>query len=417
MEITNGVHLQVMETDKFKDFGIGIRFLSELSEEFAASRSLLALMLCDRCEKYDTKKKMSDHQDALYGMTLSAQTVGYGKAQVLEIRSRVIDPIYVDQEDLLDEVLSFLQEVIFHPLLNEETFQESKKILASKMKRVRDDPSQYVITKGLRLGGEGTPLAISSLGEIEALEKTTLADIQVLHQQLLSKDRIDILVCGRCKKEDIQQRVVKQLPFAAREANYETHYALQKEAKKQFIEEHRDITQSSVFMLWSTGVDICDASYYPLRVANAMFGQYPTSLLFQEVREKHSLCYSIFSNMISFDGALGVTTGIEKKHIQQAVALIHEQFQRICDGDFPDSLLQVTKGMMINSLMATKDSMNSLIAHAYQNAILAQSLSIDERIQLVEQVQKEDVQKAFQNCRFQLCFVVSKEDQNEEDCK
>lgn len=415
MELTNGVHLQIIETDKFKDFGIGIRFLSELKEESAASRSLLALMLCDRCVKYDTKKKMSDEQDALYGMTLSAQTVGYGKAQVLEIRSRVIDPIYVEQDNLLEGVLNFLQEVIFHPLLNEETFEESKKILRSKMKRMRDDPSQYVITNGLKLGGAGTPLAISALGEIEQLEKTTLQDIQALHMKLLKEDRIDFLVCGRCKKEKIKKSILQYFPFTGREAAYKTHYALKKEESHGYVEENRDITQSSVFMLWSSGIDICDKDYYPLRVANAMFGQYPTSLLFQEVREKHSLCYSIFSNMISFDGALGVTTGVEKEHIEQAVDLIHAQFQRICDGDYPDSLLEVTKGMMINSLLATKDSMNSLIAHAYQNTILSQELSIDERIELVKQVQKEDVKRAFQACRFQLTFVVSKEDTNEEN--
>lgn len=417
MEVTNGVHLHVIETNKFKDFGIGIRFLSELKEESAAARSLLALMLCDRCEAYDTKKKMSDRQDALYGMTLSAQTVGYGKAQVLEIRSRVIDPIYVDQEDLLEEVLSFLHEVIFHPLLNEDTFQESKKIIRSKMQRMRDDPSQYVITKGLKLGGAGTPLALSSLGELEQLEKTSLADIKKLHKQLLCEDRIDILVCGRCKQKDMKERILPRFAFPKRNRSYETHYALKKAGKQEYVEEHRDITQSSIFMLWSTGIDICDDDYYSLRVANAIFGQYPTSLLFQEVREKNSLCYSIFSNMISFDGALGVTTGVEKEQIAQAIALIHKQFERICNGDFPDSLLEVTKGMLINSLMATKDSMNSLIAHAYQNAILEQSLSIDDRIQLVKQVCKKDVERIFKRCEFQLAFVVSKEDQNEESHK
>ena len=72
MQITNGVQLHFMKTEKFKDIGISIRFRSELKPKLAASRSLLALMLCDRCKTYDTKKKMSDYLDLLYGATLNA---------------------------------------------------------------------------------------------------------------------------------------------------------------------------------------------------------------------------------------------------------------------------------------------------------------------------------------------------------
>ena len=87
MQITNGVQLHFMKTEKFKDIGISIRFRSELEPKLAASRSLLALMLCDRCKTYDTKKKMSDYLDLLYGATLNAQTAVYGSAQIVEIRS------------------------------------------------------------------------------------------------------------------------------------------------------------------------------------------------------------------------------------------------------------------------------------------------------------------------------------------
>ena len=48
-------------------------------------------------------------------------------------------------------------------------------------------------------------------------------------------------------------------------------------------------------------------------VMNSLLGQSPTSLLFEEVREKHSLCYSISSYLIQFDGALIITLGTNKE--------------------------------------------------------------------------------------------------------
>lgn len=415
MEIKKGVYLHMMQSDKFKDIGISIRFLTGLDQRTATLRSLLALMLIDRCEKYPSKKAMSDKQDTLYGLSLRAQTVGYGKAQVLELRCKVLDPIYIEQDEtLLHDVICYLQEVVCHPFLTQEAFQEARSILQAKMLRMQDDPAQYVINEGLKRAGKGTPLAVSSLGDLDILDTLTLDDLIQVHKKLVAEDRIDFVICGNFDQQDMQTLITTYMPLAKRTDTYETHYvnSLKEPAKTEEIT--RDIQQSSIFMLWQTNTDICDEEYYALRCACAMLGQYPSSLLFQEVREKHSLCYSIYANLISFDGALGVSTGVEKKDIEQAVALIKVQFERLCTGDFDDALLQVTKVMILNSLAATKDAMNSLMAHAYQNAVLKQEISIDERMKRMQAVTKDQVMAVLQKCQLCLTFILSgKEDENE----
>lgn len=410
MKLENGVYIHIQKSDKFKDVGISLRFMAPLSKETVTKRSLLAMMMCDRCKAYPTKKAMSDKQDYLYGTTLQAQTVGYGRAQVLEIRIKMVDPRYTKCTTLRNDVLDYLYEVIFQPLLNEEVFQESKSILKNKMQRMLDDPSQYVITKGLHMGGQNTPLALSSLGELTDLDQITLSDIHEIYEQLMKENRIDILICGHVDEHQMIDLMKQKLPFSPRQVDYPTHYTFASDGEPKKIQETRDIKQCSIFMLWQTNTDICDSDYYALRVANAMFGQYPTSLLFQEVREKHSLCYSIFANLISFDGAMGVTTGVEKQHIEQAMDLVMTQFERICMGDFDNHLLEVSKTMMINSLKATKDAMNPLIAQIYQNAILHRPMTIDERINAIQVITKEDIQHVFHKCQYRLGFVLSGEE-------
>ena len=46
-----------------------------------------------------------------------------------------------------------------------------------------------------------------------------------------------------------------------------------------------------------------------------------------ETLDKESLCYSIYSNLISFDGALGIMTGVDPQHVDKALALIEEQVE------------------------------------------------------------------------------------------
>ena len=416
MKIIDGVNLNVIPTQKFKDIGISIRFQNELKNETAAARSLLALMLFDRCKVYDTKEKMTKKQDELYGAVLGTQTLGYGKSHVIEFRCKVIHPLYVTNEDsYLKNVFSFLKEIIFHPLLNEEVFEESKKVLISKSKRMIDDPSQLVISEGLKAAGTNTPLGISSLGELKHIEKLCLQDVQNAYTSMLNEDCIQVLVCGDVLEKEIFS-YVKNFPFKERSQKFASYYVVSNDDEKQKKYMYKNISQSYLMMVWFTNISLLDTKYYALRLANAVLGQYSSSLLFQEVREKRSLCYTIYSNIISYDGVLGVTTGIEKEHIDEVIELIREQIDVICQGDFSDELLEISRKMIINSIKSGRDNMNTLMAQEYQNILLNREWDTKIMIEHISKVTKEDVCEVMQLCKEKMVFVLTKEDSDEKDC-
>ena len=118
MELTQGVKFRVLPSVKFKDIGIYIRFIHPLTPQFATKCSLMALMMTDRCEAYPTKQAMSRRSDELYGLSLGTQTVGYGAAQVMEMRARMIHPRFAHSASFLEEGIRFLCELIFAPLFS-----------------------------------------------------------------------------------------------------------------------------------------------------------------------------------------------------------------------------------------------------------------------------------------------------------
>lgn len=408
MLLEKGIMLHVIPTKKFKDIGISIRFRNELKEQDASVRSLLALLLCDRCQKYDTKQKMSSHQDSLYGASLNAQTMGYGHAQVMDVRMKTINPSYIeDGEELMNDLFAFLHEILFHPLLNEEVFNEAKSMLLAKIQRNEDDPAQYAISEGLHQAGKGTPLALSALGEKDIVSALTLDDVKQAYQRMLHQDVIDIIICGDVEETAMKEMIEHYIPLKPRDTSISTYYTVDNDLSDEYMESYKNISQTSIMMVWFSNISVVDEDYYALRVANAIFGQYSTSLLFQEVREKNSLCYSIFSNLISYDAALGVTTGVEKEKIKQTIKLIRTQFDRVVHGDFDDELLQVSRQMIVNSLKASKDTMNSLIALQYQNRLLDRNDTTEDIIARIEQVKREDVLRAMKRCVLKMTYVVT----------
>lgn len=417
MKIANGVQLRAISTSKFKDIGVSFRFRNKLSEKEGAARSLLAMLLCDRCRKYDTKQKMSCRQDELYGMSLSAQSVGYGRSQVIEVRSRLLHPSYLpDGEQYLEDAFSFLEEALCYPLLREDIYAEAKKMLLARVERMQDDPSQLAISEGLKAAGRGTPLGISALGEPSSIKQLTLEDVQKAYKSMMEEDEIEIIVCGNIEEEKIYEYIKRHFPWKDRCMSHPSWYLVEKEEKERTESAYRRISQSYVMITWFTHTAITDHRYYALRLANALFGQYSVSLLFQEVREKRSLCYSIFSNLISYDGALGVTTGVEKKDIEEVLVLIDEQMERIKRGDFSDEQLEASRRMLINSIRAGGDHMNSLIALTYQNALLKREQSMEDMIEKIGKITREEIIAAMRRCEKKMTYILTaEEEQHEED--
>ena len=69
--------------------------------------------------------------------------------------------------------------------------------------------------------------------------------------------------------------------------------------------------------------------------------------------------------------------------------------------------------MIINSLKASKDSMNSLIALQYQNVLLDREWDTEDIIEKITQVERADILRAMKACELKMTFILTKEDADE----
>ena len=75
---------------------------------------------------------------------------------------------------------------------------------------------------------------------------------------------------------------------------------------------------------------------FALMVFNGLFGGFPHSKLFMNVREKESLAYYASSSVDTFRGFMSVQTGIDEKNRNQVLRLIHEQLESLRNGEITD---------------------------------------------------------------------------------
>lgn len=139
----------------------------------------------------------------------------------------------------------------------------------------------------------------------------------------------------------------KQLPFVDREESFPAIYYYQTNdnvIREQQIQE--TVTQGKLNLAYGTDIYYEDTDRFALLVFNGLFGGFPHSKLFMNVREKASLAYYASSSFDTFRGYLQVQTGINSNNREKVLRLIDEQLIELQAGNFTELAFQQTKAML-----------------------------------------------------------------------
>ncbi len=394
----------LLKTEKFKDITCSLRLLGVNAEPYVSMRSLLAQILIDRSEHYPLKSDITAMCDACYGLAIDTKTTAYGKAHGLEIRFKTISDRYAADRPFR-KAMNFVVDLLQFPLINEATLLEAKTNVLAALIRYEDNPSQYAMIQACSLAGEGSPLAVFSQGKKEIVEDITVQQLSDYYQEHLSQARFDLFVVGDFDEKAMLADLKVKFSFLDESREIESAYANRiSKCKSGHIE--RDIEQTNLIRLYSTHTDLFDQHYTAHRLAVVMLGQLPNSLLFREVREARSLCYSIYSGMIQFDGIVSVSTGIDMSKKDEVEVLIQEQMDLLRKGEFDPKLLQTAQDMMISSLKSAQDDISSLINFYHQRVLTIEDETMDSVREKILSVKPQDIANAMSGWKPIVSFTV-----------
>jgi predicted Zn-dependent peptidase len=139
-------------------------------------------------------------------------------------------------------------------------------------------------------------------------------------------------------------------------------------------------------------------------VLNTVLGGSMSSRLFQNVREKRGLAYSVFSGLSAYRdaGSFTIYAGCANEAIGEVVDLVVEELKNIKQSAVPEAELQRAKDHLKGSLMLSLESTASRMSHlARQEIYFDRQFGLDETLQGIERVTTADVQRVatelFQN--------------------
>ncbi|MEZ7535175.1 pitrilysin family protein [Streptococcus sanguinis] len=412
MEITKGVRLHFIQSEKFKTNKIKVRFSAPMSKETVAGRVLTASMLETVNAVYPTSQAFRERLANLYGADYSTSLSRRGLVHYLDINLSFVRDKFLSRKNVLtDAMLDFLKASLFSPLVSQDAFDESafeieKKNILNDLEAEIENHFYHAHRELDKLFYEEEEMQMPRVGTIELIQKETAASSFATFQQMLQENQIDFFFIGDFNEVAVREKI-QSFNFAPRQQELQLVY--QQEYSNVLREglEQKDVHQSIIELAYHFPIQYGESEHLPLVVLNALLGGFAHSKLFVNVREKEGLAYTISSNFDIFSGMMRIYAGIDRSNRTRTVALINRQILDLKRGNFSLEELNQTKKMLKNSVLLAQDRQNTILERAYMSSVLGKKfLSLKAWLEALEQVRKDDIIKAAGQLKLQAIYFM-----------
>ncbi|MBP1968040.1 putative Zn-dependent peptidase [Virgibacillus natechei] len=418
----NGMNIHFIQSNKFKTINIVAKFKSPLERETITNRALLPYILKQGTKSYPSRQNLQLKLDDLYGAVLSIDGAKKGENHIISFRLELANEKYIPEESsILEEGISLFSELLFQPNVSNNAFEEAafnreKDTLKQKMNAIKDNKMSFANMRLIDEMCEGEPYQLHVHGYEEDLRSVTAETLYDYYKSMLTEDMLDIYVLGDFDEADAKEKLIKSMKRKEEKPKSEEAQQNKSERKqidepKEIIEEQK-IQQAKLHIGYRTNATVRDQDYYALQVFNGMFGGFPSSKLFINVREKNSLAYYAASRLESHKGLLLVLSGIAPNDFEKARDIIKEQMSAMKAGDFTDTELNETKELVVNQLLEIMDNPQGMIELLYQQVLADKEMKPDQLIANIKKVTKDDVLNVAGNIEEDTVYLLTSEGGN-----
>ena len=412
------MNIYKVNNNKFKSIYISYNFTQEVNDtKIFSSYAVLASLMAKSSKSYPTQKDIEKYLNSLYGANFDVNIEKLGDLYNLEFRIEFVNKKFIpSKEELLEKILLFLKEMIYNPAQwTQDVFKREKDFILQRINERKDEKLKYGIQRAEELLCKDEPFGTYLYGEEDVVKNLSLKDIKDAYSTLIN-DSITVIVSGNLDGYDSIDSEIEKI-FKQYDKNFNTNienlkYNIKRQENYKYeeVKEIQDTTQSVL----SLGLRIKECTpkdFYVLNVYNAILGTTPSSKLFQNVREKESLAYTVRSRYYRFKDIIVIYAGINKENYSKALEVIKMQLEDMRKGNITDIEFKSARDSLLADLLEWKDSKVAMAKMKLSNLIAFKDtdISIDQMREEIKNVKIEDVTEVANKIEIEKVFLLGGE--------
>jgi predicted Zn-dependent peptidase len=297
---------------------------------------------------------------------------------------------------VLDEHLELgfdiLADMLLHPLFDPEEIEKEKGVILEELKMDMDNPESYIHDLFVNKFWDGHPIGRPIIGSKRTIASFTQEALRGFHARYYRPGNITITAAGSLEHESFVELAGKY--FGELEPGGSSPDGGGPSPRAPILlKSRRSLEQVHICL----GAPMM-ASAHPLRYAaytlNVVLGAGMSSRLFQSIREKRGLAYSIFSelNLYKDAGMLAVYAGASAANVPAVLKETMTEIRRLKSEPLSPEELRLAKDHMKGSLVLSLESTSSRMGNlARQWLNFGRFYSINEVIEGIESVTSDQV--------------------------
>jgi predicted Zn-dependent peptidase len=358
-------------------FWVGTGSAAETDDQAGLSH-LLEHLLFRGSERY-----ASLEIDQIFDGMGAELNAGTGK-ETTSVYSRVLDVH-------LPRALEVMSDMVWRPAY--EDADTEREVVLEEIAMYEDDPQDKVFdVLGEAVFGDH-PLGRAIIGRREVVAGTPLDDIRRFHDVRYVPGNVVVAAAGSVDHDELVAAVDGWLPSAGAAVPPPPPAPEPPPPRVRF--ERKDTEQYHV-CLGAPGISREDERRFALRVLDNVLGGTSSSRLFQEVRERRGLAYSVysFSSLYAQTGQVGIYLGTRADRLAAGLEVVGAELARLraepVTAEELERSKENAKGRLVLSLESTTARMNRLGSSVLTGVPV---LSVDELIARVDAVTRDDLEE------------------------
>lgn len=410
--IADNINLFLIKDTKYKTVFAATYLHRDLSRDEVTFNSVLSKVLKSSTADHPSMNELSIYAQELYGCGFDVSVAKRASIQSIVSNISVLNDRF-SESGIVEKAFTLMLDLLFNPdvkngTFNNEYVENQKKNLKDDIESLINDKRSYANVRCIEEMCKGEKNSIVEIGYAEDLELINAGNLLKHYNSIITKSPIDIFVVGDIDIEYAMgffRKYFEKFEFDISPLKVELSCG--DVLNEKYIEDNMEVNQGKLAMGLRTGINLENPMYYPLLVGNSIFGSGAHSKLFNNVREKLSLCYYAYSRLDKYNALMLIGSGIEFENFEKTKMAVLEELDNVKNGNFSESDIDVAKEYIIGSYISYNDSPSMLTDYYLGMSFTDSLVSLEEAAELVRKVTKEQIVEAFAGVKLDTVYFLN----------
>ena len=309
----------------------------------------------------------------------------YTAKEIVSFSAKILD-------EQLPPAFELLSDLVLHPMFDAADIEKEKGVILEELKMDVDNPEYLVHETFSRNFWKGHPLGRSIIGTKTTIRSFARPLIEDYYSRVYEPRNIVITAAGRVEHAHMVELVDKH--FGGLRQREVTHEDPAPRAFSPLILKNKRSLEQVHLCMGVPAYPLTHPRRYACYLLSTILGGGMSSRLFQNIREKHGLAYSVFSELQLYrdTGCLAVYAGTSLETAPRVIQMTMDEFRRLAGDPVPEEEIRRAKDHLKGSLALSLESTTSRMSNiARQELFFRRFFTYEEMVAGINAVTAEEI--------------------------